>query len=419
MLKTAKLADGLLGTTLQWEDVEEIANDGIGGGELKIGEKRTIRPLAEGVGLQSLLGIVEVDWQLKGRDQIPYPKKFALKIGSAVALLQVLEAQATKVPADKAPEISDSFIRFLPPCHNSEIYFYNYIQSLPNQISELPEYYFGREIEMYKDGNYSKGCIALELIEGVRTFSPIENFSENQMLQVLNALAKLQVQFLGISEEKRNKAPHEGLAGLYFHFKDWFLALNNELMAQFPDPEMQKLSAEFKSVLPDMISASDLDKVTVKLGMEKVLVHGDLWSANIMWKDDKLAKLIDFQMIHFGLAGTDLARLFNTCLSPEDRRKNTDTYLKYYYDSLVNYCKEDNNGKVPFTYENLQATYNLAYPRVSAYLLPALTAISEKVLTMPDVPEKPFIVQAFMGKVKGIYEDIIQYHLNPPNLKYI
>uniref|UniRef100_A0A8R1DPV0 CHK domain-containing protein n=2 Tax=Caenorhabditis japonica TaxID=281687 RepID=A0A8R1DPV0_CAEJA len=305
---------------------------------------------------------------MKGSNSVP--QKFALKIGSAVALLQVLEAQATKVPADKAPEISDSFIRFLPPCHNSEIYFYNYIQSLPNQISELPEYYFGREIEMYKDGNYSKGCIALELIEGVRTFSPIENFSENQMLQVLNALAKLQVQFLGITEEKRNKAPHEGLAGLYFHFKDWFLALNNELMAQFPDPEMQKLSAEFKSVLPDMISASDLDKVTVKLGMEKVLVHGDLWSANIMWKDDdKLAKLIDFQvidlendpsftvilfqMIHFGLAGTDLARLFNTCLSPEDRRKNTDTYLKYYYDSLVNYCKEDNNGKVPFTYENV------------------------------------------------------------------
>lgn len=104
MLKTAELADGLLGTTLQWEDVQKIAEESAGH-NLKIGEKKTIKPLAEGVvsffwwkigirknfktqGLQSLLGIAEIDWEVEGDDKAPYPNKFALKIGSPVALLR-------------------------------------------------------------------------------------------------------------------------------------------------------------------------------------------------------------------------------------------------------------------------------------------------------------------------------------------
>lgn len=98
MVENAKAADGLLGTTLRWEDVEEIANEGTDV-DVKIGE-RSVKPLAEGVvspkhetfrttafqGLQSLLGVAEVNWKTQGKS--PYPHKFALKIGSPVALLR-------------------------------------------------------------------------------------------------------------------------------------------------------------------------------------------------------------------------------------------------------------------------------------------------------------------------------------------
>ncbi|CAI2350883.1 unnamed protein product [Caenorhabditis sp. 36 PRJEB53466] len=410
MLKSTKLADGLLGTTLEWTDVEEIANDGFDG-ELRIGDKKTIRPLAEGVGLQSLLGMAEVEWDVKGDGQKPYPNKFALKIGSPVALLQALEAQAAKLPPEVAANVSDEFIRFLPPCHNSEIYFYEYVSTLHPRLPELPEFYFGREIELLKDGFYSKGCIAIELVEGVKTLSPLENFSDAQMIQVLDALAKLQTHFIDMPEDQRRKAPHQGLAGLYSTFKDWFLQLNNGLMLQFPDPDLQKLAEEFAVSLPEIITADELDQVPAKLGMKKVLVHGDLWSANIMWEGDRLAKLIDFQMIHFGLAATDLARVFNTCLSPEDRQQNKEKYLESYYKSLKKHCAEKDRP-VPFEFEQLRSTYELAYPRVSAYLLPALTAILEKVLQMPDVPEKSMILSMFISKVKGIYSDIIRTYQN-------
>ncbi|CAL2041881.1 unnamed protein product [Caenorhabditis brenneri] len=198
MLEEAKAAHGLLGTTIQWGDVQDIAG-------FKFGEEKEIKPLAEGVGLQSLLGIAEVDWS---SEDTPFPNKFALKIGSPVALLRESpEAQESKLPSkDLAEKIADEFIRFLPPCHNSEIYFYNYIKSLPNQLAILPDYYFGREIELLRDGHYSKGCIAIEYVENVKTMSPLENFSDEQMLQVLDSLAELETQFLGMSEDQKRKA---------------------------------------------------------------------------------------------------------------------------------------------------------------------------------------------------------------------
>lgn len=164
------------------------------------------------------------------------------------------------------------------------------------ELTELPKYYFGREIELQTDGNYSKGCIGIELVEGVKTLSPLENFSDSQMLQVLEGLAKLQIEFLDMPEDMKRKAPHQGLAGLYANFADWFLQMNNQLMLHFPDPELQKLAEQFSVVLPDMVKLDELDHVPVKLGMKKVLVHGDLWSANLMWKEDKLEKIIDFQV---------------------------------------------------------------------------------------------------------------------------
>lgn len=59
-------------------------------------------------------------------------------------------------------------------------------------------------------------------------------------------------------------------------------------------------------------------------------------------------------MIHFGLAGTDLARVFNSSLSPEDRHQNKERYLKHYHASLEKQCK-DRNRPVPFTYEQVGA----------------------------------------------------------------
>ena len=135
-------------------------------------------------------------------------------------------------------------------------------------------------------------------------------------------------------------------------------------------------------------------------------------------------------MIHFGLAATDLARVFNTCLTPEARHANTDRYLEKYYKFLETHCKEAGK-EVPFDLEQLTTTYQLAYPRVSAYLLPALTAVLEvceedeqthrqtdknfqKVVSMPDSPIKLAFLGSFIAKVKGIYADIIEYHENRP-----
>ncbi|CAD6196719.1 unnamed protein product [Caenorhabditis auriculariae] len=141
------------------------------------------------------------------------------------------------------------------------------------------------------------------------------------------------------------------------------------------------------------------------MGIGKVFVHGDFWAANFLWNDDTLVKIVDFQMSHFGLAATDLTRLFNTCLSPADRRAKWQTYLKFYHDQLT---KEFQGHKIPFTYQQLEKTYKLVYPRTSALLLPALLATLQT-LTKSEAAEEQKTVTAklILEKIVGIYVDIL------------
>ncbi|CAI5448705.1 unnamed protein product [Caenorhabditis angaria] len=398
--------DGLLGSNFSWEDVERTIGD-----DFKFGERKTIEPLGVGVGLQSLLGVIHSDSKSS-----KVPETFVLKIGSPIALLQALSDQAAKVPPEAAAELVKEFVSFLPPCHNSEIYFYEKFQALPiaHSLSQIPQYFFGEKLEALEGGDYTKGCIGIEYIENVYSLSPAQNFSDEQVKQVLKVLAKLEVGFLKVSEnESEQQTPHDGFAGLYKTFKDWFLQMNNQLLGNVPP--LAQFAQQFTEILPEIITCEEVDKLSTALGIKKVLVHGDLWAANIMWNSEtnNLEKIVDFQMIHFGLAATDLTRFFNTCLSAEDRKLKWREYLKYFHDSLV---EEVDDQELPYTYEQLELSYRLVYPRSSAQLLPPLSAILENVSKLPDDEVKQAALGTVISKIAGIYADIIEEHKNRPKI---
>lgn len=64
------------------------------------------------------------------------------------------------------------------------------------------------------------------------------------------------------------------------------------------------------------------------LGIPDVMCHGDLWAYNILWKRDHYGRtlneveaLVDWQNVHPGSCGRDLARLLCICLDSDVRQQ--------------------------------------------------------------------------------------------------
>ncbi|KHJ83048.1 hypothetical protein OESDEN_17256 [Oesophagostomum dentatum] len=97
--------------------------------------------------------------------------------------------------------------------------------------------------------------------------------------------------------------------------------------------------------------------------MKPVLCHGDLWSTNMLWKqngeDVSIAALIDFQTAHMGCPAIDLVRLFSSCLSGKDRREHWEELVEEFY----GYVKEEvGDMEMPYNLEQLKESYRRFMP---------------------------------------------------------
>lgn len=92
-----------------------------------------------------------------------------------------------------------------------------------------------------------------------------------------------------------------------------------------------------------------------------VLVHGDLWINNLLYRCDDTSStpstvcLIDWQLSQFGSPAIDLACFLFCSLSPTLRNKHFDQFLNIYYSNLVaTLTKLGSDASKLFTFDNLQ-----------------------------------------------------------------
>ncbi|GMT22281.1 hypothetical protein PFISCL1PPCAC_13578, partial [Pristionchus fissidentatus] len=103
-----------------------------------------------------------------------------------------------------------------------------------------------------------------------------------------------------------------------------------------------------------------------------VLVHGDMWSPQFLWKNDDLLSLVDWQLAHIGSLTEDLHRLLSLCISVEMKERVTAPLLRYYYNQLTATMKAKNT-EVPFTFDYLQKDYRETLPLTACMSLFALS----------------------------------------------
>ncbi|RCN40247.1 hypothetical protein ANCCAN_13814, partial [Ancylostoma caninum] len=73
-----------------------------------------------------------------------------------------------------------------------------------------------------------------------------------------------------------------------------------------------------------------------------VLTHGDLWSANILWRDNaSIGGIVDWQGAHRGSPVEDLLRVLSTSTTTGNRRRLLRPLLDCYHRKMVDVLGDD------------------------------------------------------------------------------
>ncbi|VDK56200.1 unnamed protein product [Cylicostephanus goldi] len=145
-----------------------------------------------------------------------------------------------------------------------------------------------------------------------------------------------------------------------------------------------------EEIAGDIMDPAKIDRLADDLGMQRVLCHGDLWTANVLWKKNgykelKPAAIIDFQCAHMGCPASDAVIMILSCLSGKDRRKHWKELLKYLCDNVK---KEVGNMEMPYTLQQLEEAYSRSLPFMGLTFVPFAVPVLDKMSEDTDTEEK-------------------------------
>ncbi|VDL78797.1 unnamed protein product [Nippostrongylus brasiliensis] len=272
-------------------------------------------------------------------------------------------------------QLFDSYEEKVHNLHNREVNCYRIFSRFDLSKSKMPKLYFA---ECFSPTNKVKGFIGMEYVENTELRHIFHNVSVDEICDALKALAYLQAVSLQLNDEEKEKVASNPMASVCGPLLPPD-AVEKMLLDFGSRSEAFKKSCEELSKMSKDLSNFDLPYTLNRdLGMKDVMVHGDLWSANLMWTRTpngfKLSRIIDYQLSHFGCTAEDMTRLLITTLSGKDRRENWEKLLEKFHGYLTEYC--DHQG-VPYTLEQLKESYRRFLPFAGTLLLPVIDAVAK------------------------------------------
>ncbi|PIO72206.1 hypothetical protein TELCIR_05875 [Teladorsagia circumcincta] len=361
--------EGLFGTHVTWEDIEEDMQRELSTAA-SFGPNKSIKDIGEGNGFMSKILLIDPDWQGKDKE---LPKKFLAKILTHLAIQKLSAAVSEQNNVENHfadPTFMAKFELIQKSCHNAEVTTYSHLVKIPEGKLSKPKIY---HMKKFSENNPLKGYILMEYLENIKAIHIFENISITDMKEVLDKIIPT------------------------------FRSLGDGKLADKVDV-LEKL-------LPDMFDLDAMEHLPEELGMERVLCHGDLWSMNILWRQNgdklSLASLVDYQIAHFGCPATDLVRVFSACLSGKARQEHWEELLEDFYVYLK---KEVGNEKMPYTLEQLKESYRRFFPVGAFLIIPLIGPLFEHIFKNPDEEIKKKCFATIMEKTECLLDDMIHFH---------
>uniref|UniRef100_A0A1I7TSA7 DUF4393 domain-containing protein n=1 Tax=Caenorhabditis tropicalis TaxID=1561998 RepID=A0A1I7TSA7_9PELO len=173
--------NGLLGTHVLWNDIEEAMQNAFGT-DSHFGPNRKVTNIGDMKGFLSRLALIEPDWVSSNIHSIKLPDKFVVKIASQLSLIEIARmTKNTILEKEKIPQMRDITKTF----HNREIEIYKIIEKENNPKIIHPKMYTFKYLNDLTD---LKAFIVSEYIPNVY-ISMHESISAENLIPVLKTLA--------------------------------------------------------------------------------------------------------------------------------------------------------------------------------------------------------------------------------------
>jgi len=260
---------------------------------------------------------------------------------------------------------TSEWIKKMTTVHTRECNFYSTFGKL--NIIPLAECYYMQELDVV---TRKSGILILEDLTERAYMDRIEDGMSRQKVEnIVKHLAAFH-KFILCSEEKEEMLkpfkefpfesdnPAEGM--------EWVDKMIQRAVDIIPEVEsyLRRLKKAFSSFDFMRLAVSEMAK---QHGVTTTLVHGDLWTNNMLWlkssdgkESDEPAAFIDWQMTFVGNPMADIGRVLMCC--DTNVRREMDTYiLQLYHDEVSRLLREDGKGrKLEFTVSDLRPAFEIS-----------------------------------------------------------
>ncbi|PIC51844.1 hypothetical protein B9Z55_002192 [Caenorhabditis nigoni] len=408
--------DGLFNTHVTVQDVQEVIQEQLNT-KSTLGKNTKYTVIGEKNGIMSRIILVEPDWTV---DADHLPSKFVLKIPYCVHIQGLIRQMMGANPMSKEQEagLMMMFEAEAHGVHNREVNMNTILEKWNKGETLLnPKIYFSKKFD---SENKSKGFIGMEYVENSIVRHLYVNVKPIELYPVLKSLAYFQAGTLQLTDEEKNSITgfdfakmagpaltEDGIKGM--------LQQARLINAEKLDEKVKKIEA-FGHEVVNFELACNLNKY---VGINQpVLVHGDLWSTNILWKERNgkpiADKIIDYAGIHMGNPAEDIVRLFISTLSGADRQTHWKHLLNQFYIYFLEALQSD---KAPYTLDQLKESYRCYFVTGGLGLLPLFGPVTQaKLMMCSENEDKDEYKRIITEKMERLLDDVEKYHLLSRNV---
>ncbi|PIO63984.1 hypothetical protein TELCIR_14401 [Teladorsagia circumcincta] len=318
--------------------------------------------------------------------------------------------------------------------HNTETLFYEYARNVDGVLRT----FLNRPLTA--DDN--KGIICMEHLEGAHTRPVYENISIEEMKSFLKLYANIQKGCAKIPDNvcaQLNTNVFELLSTTTLSLEILKLYVNIQKgCARIPDdvctqlntnvfellstttlslemltqrltrmalwaPEMTSTLQQLVQFLSQIVNHTTVTCLHSECPFRHLLVHGDLYSSNILWQNGIVKAVIDYQMVHYGNPVEDLIRLFTTGLTVSERKAHTIELLDYYRRQITSLIP-DLEGSL--TVDWLWSCYKKIFPMAGLWAMVSLHASYESATS--QTPPDSIKLKTVVEKIHGIAAEILE-----------